>query len=314
MKQEQKLKKIRKEDLNEYNIKILEDYIDYCKLINFSEATINNHKRTITRFLNYNGIDNYLNYSYEELLNFLSTLNYDNKLTYNVYISRIKLFLNYMYENKLMNNNYSFRLQTYRVGKNSTIPSVWKDDEIISILSLIDRESIIGKRDYAMIYLAILTCLRSSDIVNLKLKNLNFKDKTLSIVQQKNQKEVVIPLCDSLIECLIDYLKNSRGQIASEYLFLSINNKKLNSSSTYEILNKYLCKTDIDLNNRKRGFHSFRHTTLNNLFNDKETSITTLSEISGHSNIESLNSYVKVDITRLRECTLTLNDFGGIQC
>ena len=311
MKQEKKSKKRRKETLNEYNAKILKEYMDYCKLMNFSEATINNQKGIITRFLTFNAVNNYLNYSYEKLLDFLDTLNHNNKLTYNVYISRIKLFLNYMYENKLINNNYSFRLQTYRVGKNSIIPSIWKDDEIINILNQINRDTIIGKRDYAMIYLAILTCLRSSDIVNLKLKNLNFKNKTLSIIQQKNHKEVIIPLCDSLIECLIDYLKNSRHLNNNEYLFLSTNNKKLNSTSTYEILNRYLYKTGIDLKNRKKGFHSFRHTTLNNLFNDKETSLTTLSEISGHSNIESLNSYIKVDITRLRECTLTFNDFGG---
>lgn len=311
MKQAKKLNKIRKEDLNEYDIKILENYIEYCKMMGYSQETINNHKRTVTRFLKYNNLNDYSNYSYDELLNFLGSLNHENKLTYNVYVSRIKLFLKYMYENKLMKNNYSFRLQTYIVGKNSTIPSVWKDDEIINILNKIDRNNIIGKRDYAMIYLAILTCLRTSDIVNLKLKDLDFKNKTLSIIQQKNHKEVIIPLCDSLIECLIDYLKNTRYQIENEYLFLSCNNKKLTPNSTYEILNKYLSKTDIDLKNRKRGFHSLRHTTLNNLFNDKETSLTTLSEISGHCNIESLNSYIKVDIERLRECTLSLNDFRG---
>ena len=66
-------------------------------------------------------------------------------------------------------------------------------------------------------------------------------------------------------------------------------------------------------NNQKRGIHSLRHTTLNYLFNDNETSLTTITEISGHYNVDSLNAYIKTDIKRLSEFTLSIKDFGGEQ-
>ena len=84
----------------------------------------------------------------------------------------------------------------------------------------------------------------------------------------------------------------------------------MNSSALSTMLKKYCNKLGLDYN-QKRGIHSLRHTTLNYLFNDNETSLITITEISGHNNPNSLNSYIKTDLKRLSEFTLNINDFIG---
>ena len=84
----------------------------------------------------------------------------------------------------------------------------------------------------------------------------------------------------------------------------------MNTSALSSMLEKYSNKINLN-KNQKRGIHSLRHTTLNYLFNDNETSLTTITEISGHYNADSLNAYIKTDKKRLSEFTLSLKDFGG---
>ena len=121
---------------------------------------------------------------------------------------------------------------------------------------------------------------------------------------------------DKTKDALLDYINNARP-IASNYqhIFLSCNtiSKPItNTSALSTMLKRYSNKVGLT-NNKKRGIHSLRHTTLNFLFNDNETSLTTITEISGHYNPDSLNAYIKTDITRLAEFTLTIKDFGGDQ-
>ena len=60
------------------------------------------------------------------------------------------------------------------VSKSAKIPSAWKLDELKAMLSVIDRNSPIGKRDYAMILLACVLGLRIGDIKNLRFQNFNW--------------------------------------------------------------------------------------------------------------------------------------------
>ena len=87
----------------------------------------------------------------------------------------------------------------------------------------------------------------------------------------------------------------------------------MDAASLSCMLAKYSNKLSFN-HNQKRVIHSLRHTTLNYLFNDTETSLTTITEISGHNNPNSLNPYIKTDINRLSEFTLNISDFGGDIC
>lgn len=84
------------------------------------------------------------------------------------------------------------------VSKSAKIPSAWKLDELKAMLAAIDRNSSIGKRDYAMILLACVLDLRIGDIKNLRFQNFNWEDKKLSLIQHKTHKPLTLPIPDAV--------------------------------------------------------------------------------------------------------------------
>ncbi len=159
--------------------------------------------------------------------------------------------------------------------------------------------------------LAMTTAMRGIDIINLKLQNINFDKNLITFVQEKTKTEITLPLLTSTKEALLNYINNARPSTSNyQNVFLTVNTipKPLcNTSALYSIIKKCCKGLNINLN-QKRGIHSFRHTVLNYLFNDEKTSVITITEISGHNNPDSLNSYIKTDLVRLKECVMDLTE------
>lgn len=303
--------------LSDNNQILLNKYLDYNQKIGLSIKNIKGIKQFISRFLKHLE-DNKINVSALNVLNineYLLSFKSISKISLKDYIFMLKEFLNYLFENNIIDKNYKNQLPSIKRPKNSKLPSVWSFDELNQVINSIDRTSYNGKRDYAIILLAITTALRGYDIINLKLTDINFKENIITVIQEKTKREIIIPLMDKTKEALLDYINNARPTSNYPHIFLSCNaisRPITNTSALSTMLKRYSNKVGLT-NNKKRGIHSLRHTTLNFLFNDNETSLTTITEISGHYNPDSLNAYIKTDITRLAEFTLTIKDFGGDQ-
>lgn len=301
--------------LSDNNLILLNKYLDYNQKIGLSSKNINGIKQFISRFLKHLE-DNKINVSALNVLNineYLLSFKSISKISLKDYIFMLKEFLNYLFENNIIDKNYKNQLPSIKRPKNSKLPSVWSFDELNQVINSIDRTSYNGKRDYAIILLAITTALRGYDIINLKLTDINFKENIITVIQEKTKREIIIPLMDKTKEALLDYINNARPTSNYPHIFLSCNaisRPITNTSALSTMLKRYSNKVGLT-NNKKRGIHSLRHTTLNFLFNDNETSLTTITEISGHYNPDSLNAYIKTDAKRLAEFTLNIKDFGG---
>ena len=301
--------------LSDNNQILLNKYLDYNQKIGLSSKNINGIKQFISRFLKHLE-DNKINVSALNVLNineYLLSFKSISKISLKDYIFMLKEFLNYLFENNIIDKNYKNQLPSIKRPKNSKLPSVWSFDELNQVINSIDRTSYNGKRDYAIILLAITTALRGYDIINLKLTDINFKENIITVIQEKTKREIIIPLMDKTKEALLYYINNARPTSNYPHIFLSCNaisRPITNTSALSTMLKRYSNKVGLT-NNKKRGIHSLRHTTLNFLFNDNETSLTTITEISGHYNPDSLNAYIKTDAKRLAEFTLNIKDFGG---
>lgn len=301
--------------LSDNNQILLNKYLDYNQKIGLSSKNINGIKQFISRFLKHLE-DNKINVSALNVLNineYLLSFKSISKISLKDYIFMLKEFLNYLFENNIIDKNYKNQLPSIKRPKNSKLPSVWSFDELNQVINSIDRTSYNGKRDYAIILLAITTALRGYDIINLKLTDINFKENIITVIQEKTKREIIIPLMDKPKDALLDYINNARPTSNYPHIFLSCNaisRPITNTSALSTMLKRYSNKVGLT-NNKKRGIHSLRHTTLNFLFNDNETSLTTITEISGHYNPDSLNAYIKTDAKRLAEFTLNIKDFGG---
>lgn len=223
----------------------------------------------------------------------------------------IKAFFQYLYEKQYIFCNVSTVVPSVRVCRQAKIPSVWKKDDIVKLLGIIDRGSPGGKRDYAILLLASRVGLRATDIRSLKFHDLKWsseKDKSrMEIIQSKTKRLVVIPILPDVGWAIIDYIQHGRPQVDSPYVFLRHNapfepfepNNGLNN-----IIKKYANLAGIELNaGKKNGMHSLRHSFASNLVAN-HTPMETVMGLMGHANTNSTSVYMKVDISSLRLCTL----------
>ena len=225
----------------------------------------------------------------------------------------IRHFLRFIYSIGILSADYAEKIHMPAVSKSAKIPSAWKLDELKAMLSVIDRNSPIGKRDYAMILLACVLGLRIGDIKNLRFQNFNWEDKKLSLIQHKTHKPLTLPIPDAVGWAVIDYIKNGRPQYyESDQVFL----KHMppfdpigNENHMHQQLVRYMRKAGIDQRTKKHsGFHSLRHSAGSMLL-EMETPLPVITDILGHSNSDVTAVYLKTDLQKLAECVLSPEGF-----
>lgn len=244
--------------------------------------------------LKYDAVDSYIKYCIEDGYSI-------NKIKTTVIF--LRKFLVFLYEHKIINENLSFYLPKVSKVENNIKSSLYSKSEINQILNAIDRETNLGKRDYAILTILAKLGLRSSDIVHLAFDNFDWDNDRIILNQFKTGTTVQLPLTSDLGNALIDYLKHSRPKSESNYIFLRFVKpyEVLNSNSIGTIVSRYIEKSSIETNGRKKGSHIMRHSLATNMLNDG-VSLKSISEILGHKSINSTKDYTKLDFERLKKC------------
>lgn len=105
----------------------------------------------------------------------------------------------------------------------TTVPTVWKLEELQKIKQSIDIGNPTGKRDYAIIMLVASTGLCGGDIISLRLSDINWDKKEISITQSKTSSPLILPLMDDAGWAIIEYIRNGRpeSQMANMCWFFS---------------------------------------------------------------------------------------------
>jgi site-specific recombinase XerD len=121
----------------------------------------------------------------------------------------------------------------------------------------------------------------------------------------KTKRSITLPLLPEIGNAIIDYLKNGRPLSNDSHCFLQLNSpyKPIEKGSIGNIVNHHLMMSGINCKGRKHGSHALRHSLAGNLLSNK-TSIPVISEVLGHKSIETTMSYLRVDLSGLRQCTL----------
>ena len=285
----------------------------YLRESGYADATIHTHERVIRNFLNSTvnafGVTEVSTIGTEHISSFiLEITGHRGKVSYE--LNSLRVFFHYLYLNGMHDADLTLFLPaSNKLKSREHLPSVWENDDIISILSCIDRGNPTGKRDYAMILLALRLGLRGSDIKGLKLSNINWEQDTITIVQQKTKEPVALPLSAEVGFAIVDYLKNARPISIQPYVFLALRapyNPLPRDNHLHQILNKYIRKAGIIISaDRSHGMHSMRHTLASKLLKQR-TPLPVISGILGHRDSNTTSEYLRVDIEQLRSCTLGL--------
>ena len=291
---------------------ILAEFTAMLKESGYAASTIHTHERVITRFLQFlrdDDVRSVQDISTAQITSFiLEITGHRGKVSYE--LGSLRTFFRYLFQNGMHENDLTlFVPASNKLKSREHLPSVWSSDDIKSILQCIDTKSPVGKRDYAMILLAIRLGLRGSDIKNLQFRDIDWDKEIITVVQSKTKEPVALPLMENVGTALADYLRNSRPISDQPYVFLALRapyNQLSRNNHLHQVLNKYINRSGITVTaDKSHGMHSMRHTLASKLLK-QGTPLPVISGILGHRDSNTTAEYLRVDIEQLRSCTLNL--------
>ena len=297
-----------------YFITIRDRFKSYCVGKDYCKVTIDHYVDQSAKFMDYlvsQGINNCQSICLPLIHNYIKTLAGYTYKTVEQNICSIRAFLRFLLEEKEIKIDLAEKTPMVQARKQTRIPSVWTKDELKKLIAAIDRGSPKGKRDYAIILLACCLGMRCTDIKNLMVENFHWEEKKLVFIQSKTRTPVSLPLTPEVGWAVIDYLKYGRPTVDSPYIFV----KHMAPFGAFtegdhltRLVKRYMELAHLPTLKKRRGIHSLRH-TLASILLEKDTPLAVISDILGHIDTDSTAVYLKIDIKKLRECSLAFE--GG---
>jgi integrase len=192
--------------------------------------------------------------------------------------------------------------------------SIFTNEQLRQVIATIDNTNVQGKRDLVVVLLAMEMGLRSSDIVNLKLGDIDWEKESLSVSQTKTGRPLQLPVPRLTMASLADYVLHARPECGHKEVVLVMRRpfKPFSSGpALYGIAKKYYLKAGVlEEGCSRAGLHRLRHTYATRLLNGGLTP-DRIATALGHAKVETAMSYVEIDVSRLSLCCLDLPTVKG---
>ena len=224
------------------------------------------------------------------------------------FIGNLRRFHKYLRETELKDIQFESVLLK-PAGDIKRVPVAFSKDEAKEILKQVDCEDKMGKRDYAILSLAVNTGLRSTDICNLRLRDINWHSNEICITQQKTRKSLYLPLPVSVGCVVAEYILNARPEVGDDHIFLRNEApfKRLGHTALAAIFNRYQALSSVDKEpGDGKSFRAFRR-SLGSWMVQDNVPLTMVSQIYGHRNMNSAKPYLSLNSESLKICSLSLS-------
>ncbi|MFH0867563.1 MAG: site-specific tyrosine recombinase XerD [Bacteroidota bacterium] len=214
-------------------------------------------------------------------------------------ISGIKAFYKYLIIENIIRENPTELLESPRIGRK--LPDTLSVEEIDRIINSIDRSKPEGERNKAMLETLYSSGLRVSELINLKISNLFFKEGFIRIIG-KGDKERIVPIGSVAMKYIIIYMKDVRAHVPSkkgseDILFLNRRGNKLSRNMIFMIIKSLAEKMGL---NKKISPHTFRHSFATHLI-EGGADLRAVQEMLGHESITTTEIYLHLNREYLRD-------------
>lgn len=298
-----------------YYTNLLEQYKQHLTLEGMSESTISFALRVGSMFFRYLEslkIDSIINLEAKNVSDFWGQDVFSGRKSMGVqaYAYKLKKLLIYLEDREIVSNEHLHLAVPKVFAKQISIVTTISHKAEQKLISNDKLSEPLGKRDQAMILLALRLGVRRSDIVGLKFSNINWQNDTITFIQQKTKVSVTLPLLTDVGNALMDYILDSRVDSVADEIFLRgcAPYKAMKPGSPSKRSLKYL--SEFSPNDcPEKGFHILRRTAATKLFeNNVPSSI--ISASLGHLNPDSADVYLSTDSKKMRKCALSLYGIG----
>lgn len=262
---------------------------------NYSDYTIKNYKLDLTLFFDFLNKSN-INYLYLNKDNVLAYLKYLDKMnlknsTISRRISALRTFYNYLMNEGLINSNIFLNVKNPKLEKK--LPNYLNYTEMEELLESIDIKTDEGLKRRLLIEMFYSTGCRVSEIINIKVKDIDFLNKKIRIMG-KGSKERIVYYGDYAKKYLDKYLNKG---LDKDYLFVNKHGDKYTVEEIELIVKDIMKHLSIKTHVTP---HTLRHTFATHLLNNG-ADIRSVQELLGHSNLSTTGIYTHVSSDRLKE-------------
>ncbi|MGH3626762.1 MAG: site-specific integrase, partial [Sciscionella sp.] len=292
-----------------------DDYLAACRRRGNAEATVVTKDKAASKFLAYlDEVDagDLGGLGVRDVSGFLLRQRHLRRKTVAIIRSCLGDFLSFLSATGQAPPGLADRLPPHRHVRHESDPHLWTADEIRKLLAAIDRESGVGKRDYAMILTTARLGLRISDIRNMELTDLDWRAKQVTIVQHKTGRPLGLPLLDDVGWAIIDYVRAGRPQTDCPKVFVKHRHPFDAfgcASSVATRLSRHAARAGIEFSpGQVGGMHSLRGALAVAMITDG-TPVPVVSAVLGHASSDTTQAYyLRFDVERLRGCALDVEN------
>ena len=188
-------------------------------------------------------------------------------------------------------------------------------EETGRLLEGIETETACGKRDYAMVVLAVSTGLRCCDIVALRLEEIDWRRDEIALVQAKTSRPLVLPLSALAGNAVAEWILHGRPDCDAPEVFVRLQPPlvKLGNSTGSTLMRRRLARAGIDhVAHDGKSFHALRRTAGTRLI-ESGAGLPLAAQILGHARIDSSRRYFALASEQFRQCCLPLAEFTCIK-
>ena len=275
----------------------IEKYISYLQYERaLSDNTIKSYFYDLKRFdLYFKG--NVLDLSYDELQRYLSSVKDLKARSLAHHITVLTSFYNFLVDEKIITNNPCENIINTKIPKK--LPIYLTEDEINKLLD-IPLHNEYDYRNKAMLELLYATGLRISELINLKVNDVDF-DECIVRVFGKGKKERIVPVADVALKYLFIYLNEYRaiilGSSLSDYMFISNSKKNISRQAFFKILKKEANRSGIE---KIVSPHVLRHSFATHLLSHG-ANLRVIQELLGHEDISTTEIYAHLINEKLKD-------------
>ncbi|NLI70841.1 MAG: tyrosine recombinase XerC [Firmicutes bacterium] len=290
----------------------LEEYLSYLgNEKNYSPLTIRSYRTDLKQFLNFVEKECGQDEANQKwvLRKFLASLmdrDYERK-TIARKLSAVRSFFKYLLKEGIVEEGYWATVMTPRLPRN--LPNFLYYHEVDVLLSLPDRDTVLGCRDRAILELIYGTGMRVGELVNTTVDSISVDQRLIRVVG-KGSRERILPVGRKAIDACMTYMTHAREELLGrndEYrsgagrkertLFLNRFGKPLSDRGVRYIFDKYIGQAS-----SKEGIspHTLRHSFATHLL-ERGADLRAVQELLGHVNVSTTQIYTHVTRERLKE-------------
>lgn len=216
----------------------------------------------------------------------------------------LKSFFKYLQRTKVVDRNPAANVATPKLEKR--LPQYLDEESVSDLMKQPDATSTMGKRDAAILEVFYSTGIRLSELINLRLTNVDFHASTLRVTG-KGSKDRIVPFgkpakhaLQKYLSCRSELLPRQAGEDIDDTVFLTRRGKRLSPKGVNVLMNEYIGRvSEIE----KKSPHVLRHTFATHLLN-RGADLRAVKELLGHESLSTTQVYTHVSIDRLKKIYL----------